>query len=119
MWLCVQWVLRIIPDGLSRDGRKLQKADLHESRLQAFPKVILSEQCLNRNFKNKSKIGNNNIFPKIFEKGEDVHYIYFILKGEVYFTNESGAFKYYKLQTGSYFGDTSVLFDIPSSYSAL
>jgi hypothetical protein len=35
--------------------------------------------------------------PIIYEKGDMVKHLYFILKGEVYFTNESGAFHYFKL----------------------
>ena len=35
--------------------------------------------------------------PIIFEKGQIPTHVYFILKGEVFFTNESGAFHYFKL----------------------
>ncbi len=43
--------------------------------------------------------------------------VYFIIKGQVFFTNESGTFHYFKLGAGSYFGDINILLDHPSSYS--
>lgn len=46
-------------------------------------------------------------------------YIYFIIKGDVFFTNDSGTFHYFKLSTGSYFGDINALLGHKSSYSVL
>jgi CRP-like cAMP-binding protein len=46
-------------------------------------------------------------------------YVYFILKGEVFVSNESGTFHYLKLGAGSYIGDINITLDYPSSYSVL
>lgn len=45
-------------------------------------------------------------------------HVYFIIKGEVFFTNESGTFHYFKLSSGSYFGEINILLNHKSSYSA-
>lgn len=55
--------------------------------------------------------------PVVYNKSDIPDSIYFIIKGDVYFTNESGTFHYFKLGAGSYFGDISALLGHKSSYS--
>lgn len=55
--------------------------------------------------------------PVVYCKDEMPENVYFIIKGEVFFTNESGTFHYFRLSTGSYFGDLSALLGHKSSYS--
>lgn len=70
----------------------------------------------------KEKANQNALYDRyksiIYEKGEMPKYVYFLLKGEVFFTNESGTFHYFKLSNGSYFGDVNILLNYKSSYSA-
>ncbi len=55
----------------------------------------------------------------VYNKDETPDNVYFIVKGDVFFTNESGTFHYFRLSTGSYFGDISALLGHKSSYSTL
>eukprot|EP00347_Sterkiella_histriomuscorum_P010585 403375714 len=81
--------------------------------------VEFQDEGLDQTVKKKSKY---NVYyedrPIIFEKGEMPQHVYFILKGTVYFTNESGIFQYFQFGKGSYFGDSNILNDYFSSYSA-
>lgn len=53
----------------------------------------------------------------VYNKLDSPEYVYFIIKGDVYFTNESGTYHYFKLSSGSYFGDVEAFLGHKSSYS--
>jgi hypothetical protein len=53
----------------------------------------------------------------VYNKLDTPEYVYFIIKGDVYFTNESGTYHYFKLSSGSYFGDVEAFLGHKSSYS--
>ena len=43
--------------------------------------------------------------------------MHFILRGEVFVTNATGNYKYFALLPRSFFGESHLLFGMPSSYS--
>ena len=74
----------------------------------------------------QNEIGDENIFeewpqresvPCIEKAGEKAKRLYFIIRGEVHIMNKEGLFNYGILRQGSYFGDVSILLDIPNQCS--
>ena len=55
--------------------------------------------------------------PVILEAFDHSKYVYFILKGEVHVMDTFGLYDYALVETGSYFGELSIILERPNEYS--